>query len=176
MDGTDGGYRIHDERWRGVGARVEHEWSANIGRPIMRGRFSLPYRILAVQTTRPPVPYGVTSNRGVMEELEIGAKNFIHGVRVCVASYPEGRKEGSKTWLTGDHRSRQDTFPPPLPPFFSVSPFYREEDSSIRSPLRLLLSFFLSLSLCYPLSTWQDRWRKSVFHPRLERNYGAGTV
>lgn len=69
-------------------------------------------------------------------------------VCVCALSRTrkEGRKEGSKTWLTGDHRSRQDTFPPPPPPFFSVSPFYREEDSSIRSPLRLLLSFFSPLS------------------------------
>lgn len=175
MDGTDGGYRIHDERWRGVGARVEHEWSANIGRPIMRGRFSLPYRILAVQTTRPPVPYGVTSNRGVMEELEIGAKNSIHGVRVCVASYPEGRKEGSKTWLNGGPPFSPRYVPSSSSPFFfCLSVLSRGGLVDSLPPSTIII--LLPLSLRYPLSTWQDRWRKSVFHPRLERNYGAGTV
>lgn len=76
---------IHDDAWSRCAC--EYEWSANIGRPIMRGRFSLPYRILAVQTTRPAVPYGVTSNRGVMEErLEIGAKTPA-GPDLCVHLY-----------------------------------------------------------------------------------------
>lgn len=137
----------------------EYEWSANIGRPIMRGRFSLPCRILAVQTTRPAVPHGVTSNRGVMEErLEIGAKTRVgpDDIYVCtrVCWLVPGRKEGSKTWLTVDRRSHQDTSP-----FLFLSLRFIETR-------RTIILFFLSreretsLSLSLILS-W---WRKSVFH------------
>lgn len=95
----------HIRRYAWSRCAREYEWSANIGRPIMRGRFSLPCRILAVQTTRPAVPHGVASNRGVMEErLEIGAKtragpdDIYVCTRVCALARTrkEGRKEGSK--------------------------------------------------------------------------------
>lgn len=91
---------------------------------------------------------------------------------MCVASYPEGRKEGSKTWLTVDHRSHQDTSSLP-PPFFclSVSP-------TGGLPLRVL-SFSRekppSLSLSLILS-WRGLVEKKRFPSRLERNYGAGTA
>lgn len=106
--------------------------------------------------------YFQSRSHGIEERLEIGAKTpRSTWVCVCVASYPEGRKEGSKTWLTVDHRSHQDTSSLP-PPFFclSVSP-------TGGLPLRVLSfsrekppSLSLSLLSC-PGEAW---WRKSVFH------------
>lgn len=132
-----------------------------------RSILSPAYRILPVQTTRPlAVPYvGVTSNRGVMESRN-GSKleRKLHDLRgcVCVASYPEGRKEGSKTWLTVDHRSHQDTSS--LPPSLFLS--LRFTDRGTPPPSIILLSretpLSLSLSLLFcPGEAW---WRKSVFH------------
>lgn len=131
----------------------------------MRGRFSLPYRILPVQTTRPlAVPYvGVTSNRGVMESRN-GSKleRKLHDLRgcVCVASYPEGRKEGSKTWLTVDHRSHQDTSS--LPPSLFLS--LRFTDRGTPPPSIILLSRETPLSLSLLSCPGEAWWRKSVFH------------
>lgn len=146
----------------------------------MRGRFSLPYRVLPVQTTRPlAVPYvGVTSNRGVMESRN-GSKleRKLHDLRGCVCALPrtrkEGRKEGSKTWLTVDHRSHQDTSS--LPPSLFLSLRFTDRGTPPPSIILLSRETPLSLSLSLILS-WRGLVEKKRFPSRLERNYGAGTA
>lgn len=119
-----------------------------------RSILSPAYRILPVQTTRPlAVPYvGVTSNRGVMESRN-GSKleRKLHDLRgcVCVASYPEGRKEGSKTWLTVDHRSHQDTSS--LPPSLFLSLRFTDRGTPPPSIILLSRETPLSLSFSYPV-------------------------
>lgn len=118
--------------------------------------------------------YFQSRSHGIEERLEIGAKTpRSTWVCVCVASYPEGRKEGSKTWLTVDHRSHQDTSS--LPPSLFLSLRFTDRGTPPPSIILLSRETPLSLSLSLILS-WRGLVEKKRFPSRLERNYGAGTA
>lgn len=94
--------------------------------------------------------YFQSRSHGIEERLEIGAKTpRSTWVCVCVASYPEGRKEGSKTWLTVDHRSHQDTSS--LPPSLFLSLRFTDRGTPPPSIILLSRETPLSLSLSYPV-------------------------
>lgn len=94
--------------------------------------------------------YFQSRSHGIEERLEIGAKTRRSTwVCVCVASYPEGRKEGSKTWLTVDHRSHQDTSS--LPPSLFLSLRFTDRGTPPPSIILLSRETPLSLSLSHPV-------------------------
>lgn len=94
--------------------------------------------------------YFQSRSHGIEERLEIGAKTpRSTWVCVCVASYPEGRKEGSKTWLTVDHRSHQDTSS--LPPSLFLSLRFTDRGTPPPSIILLSRETPLSFSLSYPV-------------------------
>lgn len=111
--------------------------------------------------------YFQSRSHGIEERLEIGAKtprSTCGWVCVCVCALPrtrkEGRKEGSKTWLTVDHRSHQDTSS--LPPSLFLS--LRFTDRGTPPPSIILLERETPLSLSLLSCPGEAWWRKSVFH------------
>lgn len=146
----------------------------------MRGRFSLPYRVLPVQTTRPLagfptlalLPIEESWNRGTARNWSENSTIYV-GVCALPRTRKEGRKEGSKTWLTVDHRSHQDTSS--LPPSLFLSLRFTDRGTPPPSIILLSRETPLSLSLSLILS-WRSLVEKKRFPSRLERNYGAGTA
>lgn len=144
----------------------------------MRGRFSLPHTAscLFKPLDRSPfptlalLPIEESWNRGTARNWSENSTIYV-GVCALPRTRKEGRKEGSKTWLTVDHRSHQDTSS--LPPSLFLS--LRFTDRGTPPPSIILLSRETPLSLSLILS-WRGLVEKKRFPSRLERNYGAGTA
>ena len=145
----------------------EYEWSANIGRPIMRGQFSSPrpgfflsHRILAVQTSRLRSLrryFQSTGHRGTARKLERKPRSVLADARPASPSLPP---EGSETWLTGTLPPPPATPPLPLPssswwrfhPDGSRWTIVRSSPQRKEKRVPATLSPSLSLSLSRPVS------------------------
>lgn len=133
----------------------------------MRGRFSLPHTAscLFKPLDRSPfptlalLPIEESWNRGTARNWSENSTIYV-GVCALPRTRKEGRKEGSKTWLTVDHRSHQDTSS--LPPSLFLS--LRFTDRGTPPPSIILLSRETPLSLSLLSCPGEAWWRKSVFH------------
>lgn len=122
----------------------------------MRGRFSLPHTAscLFKPLDRSPfptlalLPIEESWNRGTARNWSENSTIYV-GVCALPRTRKEGRKEGSKTWLTVDHRSHQDTSS--LPPSLFLSLRFTDRGTPPPSIILLSRETPLSLSLSYPV-------------------------